>query len=44
MALNTGLEQFPGNVIGGMFKFEKREFFELAENEQAAKEPVKVAF
>ena len=44
MALNTGLEQFPGNVIGGMFKFAKREFFELAENEQAAKEPVKVAF
>lgn len=44
MALNTGLEQFPGNIIGGMFKFEKRAFFELAEGEQAAKEPVKVAF
>ncbi len=44
MALNTGLEQFPGNVIGGMFKFEKREFFELAENEQAAKNPVPVSF
>ncbi len=44
MALNTGLEQFPGNVVGGMFKFEKREFFELAEGEQAAKDPVKVAF
>jgi LemA protein len=44
MALNTGLEQFPGNIVGGMFKFEKREFFELADNEQAAKDPVKVAF
>jgi LemA protein len=44
MALNTGLEQFPGNIVGGMFKFEKREFFELSENEQAAKEPVKVSF
>ena len=44
MALNTGLEQFPGNVVGGMFKFEKREFFELSENEEAAREPVKVAF
>jgi LemA protein len=44
MALNTGLEQFPGNIVGGMFKFEKREFFELADNEQAAKDPVKVSF
>ena len=44
MALNTGLEQFPGNIIGSMFKFEKREFFELADNEQAAKDPVKVSF
>ncbi len=44
MALNTGLEQFPGNIVGGMFNFAKREFFELAEGEQAAKDPVKVAF
>lgn len=44
MALNTGLEQFPGNVVGGMFKFTKREFFELGEGEQAAKDPVKVNF
>jgi LemA protein len=44
MALNTGLEQFPGNIIGGAFNFTKREFFELDESEQAAKEPVKVAF
>lgn len=44
MALNTGLEQFPGNIVGGMFKFDKREFFELSEGEQAAKDPVKVSF
>lgn len=44
MALNTGLEQFPGNIVGGMFNFAKREFFELEEGEQAAKQPVKVAF
>lgn len=44
MALNTGLEQFPGNIVGGLFNFTKREFFELSETEQAAKDPVKVAF
>lgn len=44
LALNTGLEQFPGNIIGGMFGFAKRAFFELAEGEQAAKDPVKVSF
>ena len=44
MALNTGLEQFPGNVVGGMFNFGKREFFELEEGEAAARQPVKVAF
>ena len=42
MALNTGLEQCPGNIVGGMFKFGKREFFEL--EEAAAKDPVKVSF
>jgi len=40
--LNTKLEIFPSNIVGSMFKFEKREFFELDDN--AAKEPVKVAF
>jgi len=44
MALNTGLEQFPGNVVGGSFGFKKMDLFELAESEQAAKDPVKVAF
>lgn len=40
--LNTKIEIFPYNVIAGMFKFEKRDFFEL-ENE-AEKQPVKVSF
>jgi len=44
MALNTGLEQFPGNIVGNMFKFEKREFFELDEAEAAARQPVAVKF
>jgi len=42
--LNTKLESFPSNIVGNMFKFEKREFFELAEDEAAAKDPVKVSF
>lgn len=44
MALNTGLEQFPGNIVGGLFGFGKREFFELDDSEAAAKQPVKVSF
>lgn len=44
MALNTGLEQFPGNVIGSMFKFQKMELFELSEADAAAREPVQVRF
>lgn len=39
---NTLAESFPGNMIAGYFKFEKKEFFEL--EEEAAREPVKVAF
>ncbi|MBU2103484.1 LemA family protein [Patescibacteria group bacterium] len=42
--LNTALEQFPGNVIAGMFGFKQMSLFELAEGEEAAREPVKVAF
>lgn len=42
--LNTMLEVFPANIVGNMFKFSPREFFELAEDEQAAKDPVKVSF
>jgi LemA protein len=40
----TALQQFPGNVIGNMFNFTSMEFFELTENEEAAKDPVKVDF
>ena len=42
--LNTSIESFPGNIIAGIFRFVKQEFFELGESESAAKEPVKVSF
>lgn len=42
--LAIALQSFPGNVIGNVFNFKEREFFELGENEQAAKDPVKVQF
>ncbi|HXK38665.1 MAG: hypothetical protein A2131_01900 [Candidatus Sungbacteria bacterium GWC2_49_10] len=42
--LQNALEQFPTNIVGNMFGFKTREFFELAEGEQAAREPVKVSF
>lgn len=42
--LNIAVQTFPGNVIAGVFGFKVDEFFELAENEEAAKEPVKVNF
>ncbi|MEX0652368.1 MAG: LemA family protein [Candidatus Paceibacterota bacterium] len=41
---NTALESFPQNIVGNMFKFATQEFFELAEDEQAAKDPVTVTF
>jgi len=42
--LGIALQSFPSNLIGSMFNFKEREYFELGENEQAAKEPVKVQF
>lgn len=42
--LNIGIETFPQSVIANMFKFTKKEFFELSESEAAAKDPVKVSF
>ncbi len=39
---NTEVDQFPGNLIAGMFGFLKREFFEL--EEEAAREAPKVSF
>lgn len=38
---NTKIEIFPNNIIAGMLRFVKREFFEAEEGE---KEPVKVEF
>jgi LemA protein len=42
--LNIGVETFPNSIIANMFKFEKKEFFELDESEAEAKDPVKVDF
>lgn len=39
---NTKLEVFPSNMIAGMFKFEKREFFEI--EDEAEREVVNVSF
>ncbi|MFH1533813.1 MAG: LemA family protein [Nitrospirota bacterium] len=44
-SLNTACESVPTNIIAGMFKFEKREFFELEEGEkEAAQKPVETKF
>lgn len=37
-------QQFPSNVIAGMFGFKADAFFELPEGQEAASEPVKVNF
>jgi LemA protein len=42
--LNIGLESFPQNIIGNMFNFQKREFFELEEGDSEARDPVSVSF
>lgn len=42
--LQNALEMFPSNILGNIFGFKTREFFELAEGEQAARNPVKVSF
>jgi LemA protein len=42
--LNTGLQSFPSNIIAGLFKFAKMEFFELEAGEEAARKPVSVSF
>jgi LemA protein len=41
MELNTKVDMFPSNIVANMFKFAKREFFEV---EEAEKEVVKVEF
>ncbi len=42
--LGIALQSFPQNVIGNMFGFKERQYFELGENDAAAKEPVAVKF
>lgn len=42
--LATRLQSFPSNLIGSMFGFTARDFFQLDQSDAAAKEPVKVQF
>ena len=44
LAYNTKAEMFPSNMVATWFHFEKQEFFELAEDEQAARKAVSVKF
>ena len=41
--LNTSIEQFPGNIIAGIFNFSKMEFFDLPDD-SVAQNPVEVKF
>lgn len=44
-SLNTKIETFPSNLVASIFKFNKRDFFEVDEAEQAAaNKPVEVKF
>ena len=42
--LSIGLQSFPANIIGNMFGFREEQYFELGEDEAAAREPVPVGF
>lgn len=42
--LQNAIEMFPTNLLAGVFGFKTREFFALAEGEEAARNPVKVSF
>ncbi len=42
--LNTSIQSFPSNIIANVFHFEQLEFFQLGDEEQAAKKPVEVKF
>lgn len=44
MEYNTKIQTVPTNIIAKMFTFGEKEFFELGESEQAAKNPVEVKF
>ena len=41
---NTKIQTVPTNIFANMFGFQESEFFELDENESAAKNPVEVKF
>lgn len=41
---NTKIKTVPANIFANMFGFKESEFFELAEDEQQAKNPVQVSF
>ncbi len=42
--LQNAIEMFPSNIIGNVFGFKTREFFQLGEGENAARNPVRVSF
>ena len=42
MKLNTKLQAFPSNIVGSVFGFKPKDYFQI--EEPAAKEPVKVTF
>jgi len=42
MKMNNGIEQFPSNIIAGMFQFKQGEFFEVESEEE--RKAVKVSF
>ena len=42
MKMNNGLEQFPANIVAGMFNFKAGEFFEVDSDEE--RKAVKVSF
>jgi LemA protein len=44
MAYNTKIQTVPTNILAKQFNFVASEFFELAENEESARNPVEVKF
>jgi len=42
--MNTKVDQFPSNIVARAFNFIKAEFFELDEDDSAARQPVAVDF
>ena len=44
MEYNTKIELFPSNMVAALFHIEKRDFFELGADEQAARKAVEVQF